>query len=322
MKAYETYGPIEFAQDERFIDWVNHGVDKDSFWENWLQAHPDKKPIILEAQQLVAAIQVKTRTPKPEKIDQIWQAIDHKTKPKRKTAIISRIDRRGVLWLAVAAAGLLLVGFFFNQRNVSGLETVMAERIQHLLPDGTMVYLNAESKLSYREKNWESNRKIYLTGEAFFDVKKGNTFEVITDLGNVKVLGTSFNVRARETFQVACFTGKVEVTPKGSVPIKLLPGDLVYKKNGSRGFDSDTFDPEVNKGWRFGEIDFPAASLEEVFHEIERQYNVEIQIPTDQAHRTYSGKVTMKNLSIALDEVCASMNLKYEKVEKSYRIFE
>ena len=80
------------------------------------------------------------------------------------------------------------------------------------MPDGSSVNLNAGSELEYTSFNWKKNRVLSLGGEAFFKVKKGKTFTVITKEGNVKVLGTQFKVKSREKlYEVTCFEGKVQV---------------------------------------------------------------------------------------------------------------
>jgi ferric-dicitrate binding protein FerR (iron transport regulator) len=322
-EADETYGPIDFAQNEPFIDWVKRGADqKDPFWDQLIHDHPGKEAEILEGIQIVKTLQFETRVPDAQKVDQLWQKIDQETAIPVKAAKARKLGGTKITWYAAAAIGLFLIGFFFSRSSSNGIETAFAERIQHYLPDSSIVYLNADSKLQFREKNWTKSRTVYLTGEAFFDVKKGNSFEVFTDLGRVQVLGTSFNVRARESFQVACFTGKVEVTPKGSTPVKLLPGETVYVKTSSESVERAVFDPEEEKGWRFGEIDFPAASLKEVFNEIERQYDVQVEMPKQIRDRVYSGKITLQNLPKAIEDVCETMQLQHEKSEKSYRIFE
>lgn len=322
-EADDTYGPIDFAQNEQFIDWVQKGADqKDPFWTELIRDHPGKEVEIQEGIQFVKTLRFETRSPNAQKVDQLWQKIDRETASQKNIAKTRKLGGSKITWFAAAAIGLFLIGFFFSRSSSNGIETAFAERIQHYLPDSSIVYLNADSKLRFREKNWTKSRTVYLTGEAFFDVKKGSSFEVFTDLGRIQVLGTSFNVRARETFQVACFTGKVEVTPKGSTPVKLLPGETVYVMRRSESVERAVFDPEEQKGWRYGEIDFPAASLNEVFNEIERQYNIQVEMSKQLKERVYSGKITLQNLPKAIEDVCKTMQLQHEKSEKSYRIFE
>src|SRR5690606_33990185 len=113
-----------------------------------------------------------------------------------------------------AAIALLIVGSYFYLDNMGeSVATGFAERSELRLPDSSEVFLNADSRISYNEKKWDRNREVVLDGEAFFKVAKGERFTVSTVHGPVSVLGTHFNVEAREDyFEVSCFEGLVRVT--------------------------------------------------------------------------------------------------------------
>ena len=132
--------------------------------------------------------------------------------------------------VGVAAAILLLVGwFFYPTEKMMTYAIGQGQKVNATLPDGSTFTLNAESKLTYSRKKWENKRTLNLEGEAFFEVKKGSTFKVITPNGDVQVLGTKFNVRSRKnSFDVQCQSGKVDViSTKGKILQELTPGDVV-----------------------------------------------------------------------------------------------
>jgi len=106
-----------------------------------------------------------------------------------------------IYWISTAAAIILIsVGtWFFQHHNL--ITNVIAEKGTHKeyqLPDGSMVSINAESKMSYEKLQFTQNRYLSLEGEAFFKVQKGKAFTVHTSFANFRVLGTSFDVLARE----------------------------------------------------------------------------------------------------------------------------
>jgi ferric-dicitrate binding protein FerR (iron transport regulator) len=112
--------------------------------------------------------------------------------------------------------------------------------------------MNGGSTLAYNEKTWEEDRSVTITGEGFFQVKKGSSFVVKTNLGAVTVLGTSFNVKTRnEKLEVVCYTGKVNVA-SSNTDQNLLPGDGLRVEKGSvtRSWKSDVDSREPS--WLIG----------------------------------------------------------------------
>src|SRR5690606_22489623 len=106
------------------------------------------------------------------------------------------------------------------------------EKTEFLLPDNSKVVLNSDSEAEYKSWNWNKKRSVELKGEAFFKVAKGKTFDVNTSLGKVTVVGTQFNVKARDNrFDVTCFEGKVKVTYKNE-EVFLTPGESVTFEEG------------------------------------------------------------------------------------------
>ncbi|PWV45620.1 FecR family protein [Chitinophaga sp. S165] len=109
---------------------------------------------------------------------------------------------------------------------VSEISTRHGSRTMVTLPDGSVVFLNVSSKLTY-DYGKEDSRQVVLEGEAFFDVHKDEQrpFIIHTRKMDITVLGTTFNVRAYEedkTVETSLIQGKVEVTIKGEVPKKVI----------------------------------------------------------------------------------------------------
>lgn len=142
------------------------------------------------------------------------------------------IQLNSFLKYAAAAVLVFTVGYFYLNSLPQTFETELAQKEEFVLPDNSNVILNENSSLSYQKGKWNENRSLELQGEAFFEVITGNTFEVQTDHGTVSVLGTRFNVLAREnSFEVVCYEGLVEVTYANDL-MKLFPGQKARLKDG------------------------------------------------------------------------------------------
>ncbi|MCO6478716.1 MAG: FecR family protein [Phaeodactylibacter sp.] len=219
-----------------------------------------------------------------------------------------RTLRRRVLWvggIAAAIAGLAVLLWLF--RPAPEWETGLAAKEAITLPDGSEVQLNADSYLRYEDSRWGPARKVRLEGEAYFSVTKGGAFEVSTALGDVRVLGTRFNVYARgQRFEVACQEGKVLVLTDTRRDT-LLPGQGLKKTETV----TDTFTTEpASPSWTEGQSSFRSAPLPEVFREMERQYGIQVQAP-GLPGRTFTGRFPHDNLEVALQAVCGAMGLEY-----------
>lgn len=192
-----------------------------------------------------------------------------------------------------------------------------AEQIEYYLPDSSFIILNAGTKASFDPKTWDEDRLIMLDGEAFFSVQKGSKFTVQTQRGTVEVLGTSFNVNTHDgRFEVACYTGRVKVQSEGQVKESnvLTAGKRVSLNRSNSMMQADTFSLDKN-GWFQGNIEFETAPLTDVFAEIERQFDVQIDAPTDKiAQEIYTGFLIRENLDSTLQVVCWPKGLEWEKV--------
>jgi transmembrane sensor len=211
------------------------------------------------------------------------------------------------------AAGLLLlfgVWQLFFRNGESSVIAANGSIVEHHLPDGSEVMVNAGSSIKYSREGFRKERRLNLDGEAFFNVSKGSQFTVAATRGEIRVLGTSFNVFSRASgFRVTCLTGKVLVTSSGqSVTIK--PGETAELNGNSLSSYADAM-AESSKGWVNGEFVFKNFPLIDVLDEIERQFNIKFA-GQNFGKRFFTGGFTNKDLKEALDIVCIPMGFKYE----------
>lgn len=244
-----------------------------------------------------------------------WQQIQAK---KDLAATTSRRRMSVIGWWPAAAAVLLLTLTAFLLWPAGQQELLVmtnsGEQQQQQLPDASLVTLNAESSISYLPDNWTDNRVLELNGEAFFEVEEGSRFLVQSSQGEVEVLGTSFNVYARDDgFKVYCFTGRVAVRQANGVALELRPGQGVSFIDGQREalYSRDRESP----GWTRGETNFRNASPTEVFVVLERQFGVTVSYD-ELPNLRYTGPLPHTELEQALQVVCPPLRLRYQLVDE------
>lgn len=214
----------------------------------------------------------------------------------------------GIL-LLLAVALLWWVSGKAGWRMDTWIETKAGEQEKVALPDGSQVILNAGTSLQYDKDTWESDRKVRLSGEAYFKASKGTRFTVETRQGSVACVGTQFNVFAREKeLEVKCLEGKVQViNPDESERVLLAAKEQVKVHNGRM---QERRKLSFYPGWFKGESHFRETTLGRVFDELERQFGVTV-LADSLRERPFSGKFSNKNLNQALQSVCRSGKLKY-----------
>lgn len=182
------------------------------------------------------------------------------------------------------------------------------------LPDDSKVVLNSGSEIHYKKWNWDNNRHLELTGEAYFRVSKGRRFEVQTNLGKVTVLGTQFNVKARKKrFDVVCYEGRVKVNYE-DIQILLTHGQGVSFENGKQHkVKINALKPE----WLDGQISFNKENIETILDEIERQYNITIELNVKDTSSLFTGKLPSDDLDVALQIISTTYHLKAKKISKN-----
>ncbi len=182
---------------------------------------------------------------------------------------------------------------------------------QIVLPDGTKVWLNAASSLSYPAHFKAGRREVKLTGEGYFLVNSrpsaaGNPvpFVVKTDGQEVHVLGTELNVNAYEGSQRVITTlvnGKVRVSANESVSTELKPGEETVL-TASGNLKKRQADLRAVTAWRNGIFYFNDTPLNEMLPQIARWYDIDFSYEGDIPHELFTGKMSRKvQLSVLLN---------------------
>ena len=303
----KNYTSENLIMDDSFIRWVRSGFSEEN--EKWqeMKRRSSDPAKFEEAIRVVQLLRFKKSEVSIDRAD-LWNKIDLATDstPQHKTG------RRRVMYTLLAAAAAILLFLIAFPGIWNGSTIIQSNEIsEHVLPDDSSIQLGLDTRIKYA-KNYSENRSIHLRGEAFFKVEKGSPFIVETNLGRVEVLGTSFNVYSRnEYFSVKCRSGKVRVIHNGEESI-LGPSQMV-EYEGELKLSNNLFDAQTADEWFNGLFRYKDSSLDRVFDEVERQFEVKIETTPEIGNLRYSGYFETKDLEEALYSVCWPMKLEYQK---------
>ena len=227
--------------------------------------------------------------PNPNK-DLIWERLIQEIEINQDKTEDFIPEKRGSYWiswidillkirlpLAYGLIILMLSPLAYDAFSKKQVKTKPAEKKSVLLSDGTEVILNSESELTYNRNYNKNNRSVHLMGEAYFNVQKGNIpFNVLTPYGKISVLGTSFNIRARnDGFEVGVNDGEVQVSNENSL-LNLSKGQLIDVK--SKFFSSNIIQIPTDQypDWLNRKFYCNETTLESLCLEIERTFDIKI----------------------------------------------
>lgn len=228
---------------------------------------------------------------------------------------------------AVAATIALIIGLSFSFLNKPAelvpqkvlVESPGGQKSKLYLPDGTLVWLNSGSTLTYYTDFNVSNRQVILKGEAFFDVSKNKelTFDVIANDVKIEVLGTSFNVNAYQEdnyVTVSLLEGKVTV--KNAIGNKLLSElspqqKLVIDKKNYK-YELLSCDADMDGIWRFGQLKINNDPMSQVISKMERWYGVNIQLIGEPSGERYWLTIKTESLTEILELINKITPIKYQ----------
>ncbi|UYQ91440.1 FecR domain-containing protein [Chitinophaga horti] len=167
------------------------------------------------------------------------------------------------------------------------------------LPDGTKVWLNAESSLRFPVAFNGNNRAVEFSGEAYFDVQTNAMSPFIVKVSgkvDVEVLGTQFNISAyanEQTSYTTLITGAVKVTPSGKAPLVLKPGDqLQHGAGGTNVISNTNMDKAI--AWKNGLFNFDGVGLREMMRQLERWYDLEVVYEGNVPDVVFFGEMSRK----------------------------
>lgn len=260
-------------------------------------------------------------TPKKKSQEEIWAHIEEGMNDNTpKTIYISWTK-----WTAAAMLIILVSSFSFMRLYSIEINALENQKLSHQLPDGSIVSLNFESSISYQPYWWWAKRSIDFSGEGFFEVESGKNFSIVSENGITEVLGTSFNILAREDkYEVFCKTGKVRVSStKTDINFIIEPNEIAIIDNANLEGHKVAAQIEDFPSWKELYFSFENLPLNKVMKALERQYQVNIklsdQLSNNLAITAYFEKPN--TVEEALDLICQTFNLTFDKVnENNYKV--
>ncbi|WNJ15936.1 FecR domain-containing protein [Pontibacter sp. G13] len=227
------------------------------------------------------------------------------------TPVIPLFTRLKPWMTAAAAVAVLIVSYLILTPSSSQISAPLGQQLTHQLPDQSTVILNAGSEISYDAESFAETRVLELKGEAFFKVAPGKSFIVDTEEGDVEVLGTSFNTRARDgKMEVICYTGKVKVTAEsGSEEVILTPGQSANTYQGGLN-TAEIANLDAAPQWTKGVFSFKKSDFSDVVAELERQFDVQVQYENMEG-RTLTITFFNDDMELALKTICEALDLNY-----------
>ena len=255
---------------------------------------------------------------------------------KRKKGIYRR--RFAAVVVLLVASSIATVFFHFEplrQAEKSGTvlltkSTQKGEKLSFSLDDGSKVYLNANSELTF-EKHFSGDvRRVKLIGEAFFEVTRDTLrpFYVEANTLTTEVLGTSFNVKAypgEPSVTVALHSGMVRLMKEHGENMKdavtLEPGKKAMYDTNSKSIRLSGFSYDQEIGWKDGLLYFDDARFDEIVEKLEDWYGVEIIVENQPpADKPFTGQFANENLQNVLYGLSFSKSFDFKITGKNVKI--
>lgn len=307
--------------------------EEKSALQEWLAANAENRVLFEQIQQIWQRADVRQPLSLHES-NEAWQEFQQRLEPKSARILPWRSRRTNtpftspvVRYLSAAAAILVLVcglHLFFNQNGTQIYVTNNGERLQTQLTDGTRVHLNHATRLQVHEFSDSNERRVQLTGEAYFEVvPHSSPFIVETRHGRIRVLGTKFNVWGRETAtRVAVTEGQVSLH-SSTHTVLLSQNEMGVSKAGEPPAEKTVEDAATYSGWRDGKLVFDQTSLTEIAFELQRYYDVTIKLAANhKGDLTLTGTFHNQPIEMVLKSVCLTLELTYTKESGKYVISE
>jgi len=184
-----------------------------------------------------------------------------------------------------------------------------------LLSDGSEIWLNSATTLEFPFSFTGATREITLNGEAFLDIKKNPSkpFIVHTTKGDIKVLGTAFNINSYDsgTIKIALVEGSVNFSNQLEKKTIKPGSELIYAEG--KGIDIRHFDQDDVLAWRKGLFVFNEASLPEIVAVMPRWFGIEVQLDNPKLTREKFTGVMSRNepIKVFLENLKSTMNIDY-----------
>lgn len=328
----------ELTSDTQFIDWVKgDDLSRAEYWNAWENNHPTHSNEFREAIKIVKNLRFRGADVKTADIQYMWSKTSERIqqgKPsikfRRFVLQLTKVAAILLLPVVLASAWLLYTQYNLSQKYSNLLQnkheqkvTVVAPigaRIVVDLPDGSKAWLNSGSEMTYPIVFNTSERRVNLSGEAYFKVQKDETPFLVSNLGpEVKVYGTEFNVNSyndEDMVTVALAEGKISLNLNGKEEF-LAPGQVSYFDRKMNKVKIEDADIQLFSGWREGKYIFRETPLSSILRILQRQHNVNIQLMNSElGNYRYNATINNESFGQILQMLSFSAPIKYNYKHK------
>lgn len=309
----------DYITDQKFISWVLTPDDELMvYWNNILDTYPSQAVLIEKAKRLILGMNFKPELMDQQELNNLWMAVAEKTSAQQKIVRIIPLwfGRVAAACLAFVVLGSLF--YYYTNRQVD-FKTAYGEVRTIILPDSSVITLNANSELHY-PKNWSKDKKreVWVSGEVFFtvnhlhrsgQVKENDRFIVHAGQLNIEVLGTTFNVHDRRGHvNVALVTGKISLERENKNNIIMKPGDVLEYIPVQDTIVRRKYKTMQKIAWKNGTLQFEQTPAKDVFIQLEDMYGYHTIIRNPAVSKiklsgtfvTGSEEALLKGLSVAM----------------------
>lgn len=311
---YIHFKESDFLADAYFLEWVySPSKELEAFWQQVIDTLPQQQENIANARLILDNTSFVTHTPTDEEIEASWER--HAGNIRALGATQPSI-RRTLLRVAAILTGLVIIAgawFMLHSGEPAQLvaSTGFGELKQVLLPDGSKVDLNANSKITYK------NREVWLEGEALFDVThKNSQFLVHTKDLTVTVLGTVFDIRQRRSkTEIVLQSGKIKLSFKNNKEdIIMNPGQIVsYNGRQAQSVTSSTA-AEKFSAWKNQRLILMDPKVSDILIYLEDNFGKKIIIEDPELNnRMVNGPILISSLDDALFVLSTVLNTEIVK---------
>lgn len=329
--------------DELIATYLTEGLDQRALAElkAWMAASPEHENYFIQQREVWFSAVSREAATKYNK-DKAFDTFKNRISARKQGPKAPRQGfRLPVLWrYAAMIAVILAVGCFSywqGEVNVKdtfadiSVEAPLGSRTKLYLPDGTLVWLNAGSRMTYSQGFGVDNRKVELAGEGYFEVRRNEKlpFFVKTKDLQLQVLGTKFNFRnypEDNEVVVSLLEGKVELNNllKKEKDAVLSPDEraILNKANGLMTLETVTASNASQ--WTDGYLFFDEELLPDIVKELERSYNVNIRIDNDSLNSfRFYGNFVRREQSIqeVLDALASTEKIHYKIEGRNITIY-
>lgn len=303
-------------EEKQLLEWFRGAHSKEE-----MQAFYQRKWEEASGHQLSAEVQ-----------GRMFHAVKSRMKTKtdeRAEKLILPRKRNGKKWLSYAAAILLCIGLGigsdFLMRYASRptpkdyiVSADKGQRASLVLPDGTKVWLNSHSQITYNTEYGSKERIVNLSGEAYFEVAKDKKHRFVVKAGELEVeaLGTIFNVKAYEEdkeLTATLFEGSIRAVAGNESAILTPDQHACFNKASKRLRVEHPANASYNRMWRNDELAFEGETLADIAVLLNRMYNIQVDFKSEKIKQyRFSGVIKNNSLDNVFEVISLTAPILYE----------